>query len=82
MAIYIVSTNYFPQGYFGTYSTVKRARLAFEDFLATDEDIVSFEDCGGYSYQFTTQDGATFGANIYWDILDYEIEEGIVEEGE
>lgn len=78
MSIYIVISNYFPQGYFGTYSTIKRARIAFEDFLASDEDIVSFEDCGDYSYQFTTKNGATFDANIYWDILDYEIEEGIV----
>ena len=82
MGVYIVSTNYFPRGYFGTYSTVKRARLAFENFLATDEDIVSFEDCGDYSYQFTTKNGATFGANIYWDILDYEIEKEIVKEDE
>lgn len=82
MAIYIVSTNYFPQGYFGTYSTVKRARLAFEDFLATDEDIVSFKDCDGYSYQFTTKNGATFDANIYWDILDNEFVNDKIKEDE
>ncbi len=82
MTIFIVISNYFPQSYFGTYSTVKRARIAFEDFLTTDEDIVSFEDCGDYSYQFTTENGETFGANIYWDLFDYEFGTGIIKEDE
>ena len=82
MSIYVIFSNYFRTGVFGTYSSMKRARIAFEDFLATDEDIVSFEDCGGYSYQFTTKDGATFGAKICWDLLDAEFEAEIVKEGE
>lgn len=82
MSIYVITSNYFPQGYFGTYSSVKRARIAFEHFLAEDEDIVSFEDVGNYSYQFTTKNGATFGAEIYWDLLDAEFEERIVKEDE
>ena len=73
-------SNYFDNGYFGAYSTLKRARIAFEHFLAEDEDIVVFEDLGDYSYQFTTKIGETFGAEIYWDYLDEEFEEGICKE--
>ena len=80
MNIFVVTSNYFDNGYFGAYSTLKRARIAFEHFLAEDEDIVSFEDLDGYSYQFTTKIGETFGAEIYWDYLDEEFEEGICKE--
>lgn len=81
MAIYVVFSNYFHSGVFGTYSSVKRARIAFENFLAEDENIVAFEDVGDYSYQFTTRDGATFGAEIDFDVLDAEFVEGICKEG-
>lgn len=80
MNIFVVTSNYFDNGFFGSYSTVKRARIAFENFLAMDDDIVSFEDTDNYSYQFTTKNGATFGAEIFWDYLDAEFEEGIVKE--
>ena len=80
MAIYAVFSNYFNSGVFGTYSSIKRARIAFERFLAEDEDIVSVEDFGDYSYQFTTKNGATFGAEIDFDILDAEFVEGICKE--
>ena len=80
MSIYVVFSNYFRTGVFGAYSSVKRARIAFEDFLATDEDIVSFEDLGDYSYQFTTKIGEIFGAEIEWDLLDAEFESEIVKE--
>lgn len=80
MAIYVVFSNYFDSGVFGTYSSVKRARIAFENFLANDEDIVAFEDFGGYSYQFTTKIGETFGAEIDFDVLDAEFEERICKE--
>lgn len=80
MAIYVVFSDYFNSGVFGTYSSVKRARIAFENFLAEDENIVAFEDVGGYSYQFTTRDGATFGAEIDFDVLDAEFVEGICKE--
>lgn len=80
MAIYVVFTKYFNSGVFGTYSSVKRARIAFERFLAEDEDIVAFEDVGGYSYQFTTKNGETFGAEIDFDVLDAEFVEGVCEE--
>ena len=80
MTIYVVTTNYFNSGVFGTYSSIKRARIAFEDFLANDEDIVAFEDVGGYSYQFTTKIGETFGAEINFDVLDVEFVEGVCKE--
>ena len=80
MSIYIVFTNYFNNGVFGTYSSIKRARIAFEDFLKNDENVVSIEDLGDYSYQFTTMTGKTFSAEIGFDILDAEFEEGICKE--
>ncbi len=80
MVIYVVTTNYFNNGVFGTYSSIKRARIAFEHFLAEDEDIVAFEDLEGYSYQFTIKNGKTFHAEINFDILDAEFEEGICKE--
>ena len=80
MGIFIITSNYFDSGMFGTYSSVKRARIAFEDFLANDEDIVAFEDIDGYSYQFTTKSGATFSVEICYDILDAEFVEGICKE--
>ena len=80
MAIYVVFSNYFRSGVFGTYSSVKRARIAFEDFLTNDENIVAFEDLGDYSYQFTTKIGETFGAEIDFDVLDAEFVEGICKE--
>lgn len=82
MDLYIVISNYFLSGVFGTYSSVKRARIAFEDFLANDEDIVAFEDIGDYSYQFTTKTGKTFRAEIDSDVLDVEFIEGICKEDE
>lgn len=80
MAIYVVFSTYFNSGVFGTYSSIKRARIAFEHFLAEDEDIVAFEDLGDYCYQFTTKNDETFGAEIDFDILDAEFEEGICKE--
>lgn len=82
MNIFVVTSHYFANCIFGTYSTMKRARIAFEDFLANDEDIVSFEDLDDYSYRFTTKSGSTFDAEIFWDYLDDEFEEGICKEGE
>lgn len=80
MAIYIVFCNYFNNNVFGTYSSIKRARIAFEDFLTNDEDIVSIEDCGDYSYKFTTKTGKTFSMEIGFDILDAEFVEGLCKE--
>lgn len=80
MVIYIVFTTYFNSGVFGTYSSIKRARIAFEHFLANDENIVAFEDLGDYSYQFTTKNDETFGAKIYFEVLDFEFVEGVCKE--
>jgi len=80
MVIYVISSNYFDSNVFGTYSSVKRARIAFEHFLAEDEDIVSFEDLDGYSYQFTNAIGETFNAEITFDVLDTEFVEGVCKE--
>lgn len=80
MNIFVVTSNYFNNGHFGVYSTLKRARIAFEDFLASDENIVVFENLEDYWYQFTTKIGETFGAEICWDYLDEEFEEGICKE--
>lgn len=80
MSIYIVTSNYFYNGIFGTYSSIKRARIAFEDFITNDEDIVAFEDLGDYSYQFTIKNGTSFGAEIAFDILDAKFIEGLCKE--
>ena len=81
MNIFVVTSNYFDNGYFGAYSTLKRARIAFENFLASDENIIDFEDLGDdYCYRFTTKIGEVFGAEIFWDSLDEEFEEGICKE--
>lgn len=76
VGIYIVTSDYFSNGIFGTYSSIKRARIAFKHFIAEDENIVAFEDLGDYSYQFTTADGRTFGMKIIFDVLDSEFIEG------
>ena len=82
MGVYIVTTNYFLNGFFGIYTTVKRARLAFEQFVAEDKDIVAFEDAGDYNYTFTTRNGAQFGAEIMWSDIDEEFKEGLIKEDE
>ena len=80
MDLYIVVCSYYYTGVFGVYSTIKRARIAFEDAIANDENIAAFEDIDGYAYQFTTVNGRTFKAEICADVLDLEFEEGKVEE--
>lgn len=80
MDLYVVVCSYYYAGIFGVYSTIKRARLAFEDAIANDENIVAFEDIDGYAYQFTTVSGETFRAEICADVLDMEFEEGTVKE--
>lgn len=80
MNIFVVISNYFTNGYFGVYSSIKRARIAFEDFLASEEDIVAFEDLGDYCYQFTTVCGETFDVEICSNVIDEEFVEGICKE--
>lgn len=80
MSVYIVTTDYFMTGVFGIYTTIKRARLAFEQFIAEDENIVAFEDTGDYGYLFTTRNGTQFGAEIVWSDIDEEFKEGLIKE--
>jgi len=82
VGVYIVITDYFMTGFFGIYTTVKRARLAFEQFLAEDENIVAFEDAGDYSYSFTTRSGEQFGAEIEWSEIDEEFNQELIKEDE
>ena len=82
MNVYVITTPYLNNNFFGTYSTIKRTRIALENFLASDENVVGFEDLGDYCYQVTTKDGAVFGAEILWDVVDAEFIEGIVKEDE
>ena len=80
MNIFVVISNYFTNYYFGVYSSIKRARIALEDFLANEEDIVAFEDLGDYRYQFTTVCDETFGIEICSEVIDEEFEVGICKE--
>lgn len=82
MSIFVVISDYFTNYYFGVYSSIKRARIALEDFLANEEDVVAFEDLGDYRYQFTTADGETFGVEICFDVVDEEFQEEICKEDE
>ena len=70
MDLFVVICSYYYRGIFGVYSTIERARIAFEDALANDENIVSYENIDGYTYRFTTTKGNTFGADICWNFLD------------
>lgn len=81
MDLYVVICPYYYCGFFGTYTSMKRARIAIEHNLADDENVVSVEDIGGYAYQFTTKSGETFRAEICFDTLDAEFENGTCEEG-
>ena len=80
MDLYVVVCSYYYTGVFGVYSTVKRARIAFENAITNDENIVTYEDIGGYAYCFTTKSGKTFGAEICADSLDMEFEVGVCKE--
>lgn len=80
MNIYVIATYCKDTSFFGTYSTIKRARLAFEKFLTDNENVVSFEDIGDYCYHFTMRNGEEFSAEILGDIVDAEFEKGIVKD--
>ena len=82
MVIYTVTTSYFNGNLFGTYSTMKRARLAIEHFFEEDNNITTWEDTGDYGYQFETADGTLYGIEILASPLDEEFVEGLIEEGE
>ena len=75
MGVYIVTTNYFMNGFFGIYTTVKRARIALEQYFADDDDIITFENVDNYAYTFIARNGAQFGAEIMWSDIDEEFKE-------
>jgi hypothetical protein len=82
MTIYTVISNYYGKGVFGSYTSILRARKAWELYLMESEDIVSIESNDNYTYQFTTRAGETFSAEIVSDTLDWEFVEGIIKEDE
>lgn len=82
MVIYVVVSNYFASGLFGSYSTMKRARKVIETFLAEDGNVESIEELDDYVYQFTTKKDETFSMEILWDVVDAEYEEGLIKEDE
>ena len=81
MTIFTIVTT-FGDGLFGSYSSLLRARKAIEYFLNEAVDVVSFEDIGDYSYQYTTDKGETFSLSILADTLDWEFETGEIKEDE
>ena len=80
MNVFVIVTPYLKTGFFGTYSTMKRARIVLEDFLSSDENITNFEDCGDYRYHFMTKSGEQFYAEILWDVIDAEFIEGVIKD--
>lgn len=78
MNLYIVRTEYLNQGFYGVYSTLRRAQIAMEHFLEEDENIVATTKTDAYSWQFTTAIGEQFGVEIVYDVLDWEFQEEII----
>lgn len=82
MNIFVITTNYFDGGLFGTYSTIPRARKVIETYLREEPDIVSYKDIGDYTYKFTATNGKEYTAEILYDCLDAEYEADMVKEDE
>lgn len=80
--IFVVTSNYFYNGLFGTYSSIRRARKAVETFFNEEPSIASCEDIGGYCYKCIATDGKEYTAEIMYDFLDAEYQDGIIEEDE
>lgn len=79
MTIWVVHSNYSQNGYFGVYFSVLRARKAILHYLKHADDIIAFEDIGGYCYTFTTDKGEQFAMEILSDTVDWEFVEGYIE---
>ena len=82
MDIFVIVTNYLDNGFFGTYSTVKRARVVLEKYFNSNDNIASFEDIGDYTYRIISKNGAEYYAEICYDRLDAEYESGMIEEND
>jgi len=80
MTIYVAVSNYFDDGLFGSYTSILRARKAIEYYLKEATDVVSFEDIGNYTYQFTTNKDETFSVAILRETLDWEFLNGEIKE--
>ena len=76
MNIYVIISNFFDTGLFGSYTTLKRARMAIEHYFHEEPNIVAFEDIGDYTYMIRAQDGTMFYVEIVSDYLDYEFARG------
>ena len=77
--IFVVTSNYFYNGLFGTYSTIPRARKAIESFFNESPNIASCEDIGNYCYKCIATDGTEYTAEILCDSLDAEYRDGTLE---
>ena len=82
MNIYVVVSNFFDTGLFGSYTTLKRARMAIEHYFHEEPNIMAFEDIGDYTYGIRTQDDTVFYVEIVSDYLDYEFTHGELKENE
>lgn len=82
MTVFVIVSDFFDTGLFGTYSTIKRARMALERYFREEPSIKYFEDVGDYTYEVHTQDGDMFYVEIASDLLDYEFVSGELKEGE
>ena len=82
MNIFVITSEFFDTGLFGTYTSIKRARMAIEYYFREEPNIVSFEDIGDYTYEIHTRDGDTFYVEIVSDYLDYEFARGVLKEDE
>ena len=82
MNIYVIVSNFFDTGLFGSYTTLKRARMAIEHYFHEEPNIASFADISDYTYEIHTQDDATFYVEIVSDYLDYEFVRGELKENE
>ena len=82
MNIFVIISDYFDSGLFGTYSTISRARKVIETFFNEEPEIESYEDIGDYTYKFTATNGEKYTAEILYDCLDAEYEAGMVKEDE
>lgn len=78
MTIYTIVSNYFENGLFGSYTSLKKARKALETMLNEADDIFMWEDSGDYHYIFSTIHGEEFGAEILVDELDFEFNHGVI----
>ena len=80
MTVWVVRSNYSMNGYFGIYSSARRARKAILSYLERASDIIAFEETDAYCYTFTTNKGEQFAIEILTDMIDWEFVEGYIED--